>query len=240
MEILPSEERLNNIEHNIRVIKEKIAKAALDSGRNPDEVRLMAVTKTVEPMFINHAIKCGIDLIGENKVQELLSKKPYLNLESVECHLIGHLQTNKVKQIVSEVNMIESVDSVKLAKEISKRSEAVGVTTECLVEVNIGDEDSKTGLELTMLEKTLIEIAALPGVKVKGLMTIPPICDDEAELDKYFCQMQEIFIDIKTKKIDNIDMCILSMGMSGDYEAAVRHGSNLVRVGSAIFGPRIY
>ncbi len=240
MEILPSEERFNNIEHNVRVIKEKIAKAALDSGRNPDEVRLMAVTKTVEPMFINHALKCGIDLIGENKVQEFLSKKPYLNLEGVECHLIGHLQTNKVKQIVSEVNMIESVDSLKLAGEISKRSEAAGVITECLIEVNIGDEDSKTGLELTMLEETLREIAVLPGIKVKGLMTIPPICDDEAELDKYFCQMQEIFIDIKAKKIDNIDMCILSMGMSGDYEAAVRHGSNLVRVGSAIFGPRIY
>ncbi len=240
MEILPSEERLSNIEHNIRVIKEKITKAALESGRSPEKVRLMAVTKTVEPMFINHALKCGIDLIGENKVQEFLSKKPYLNLEGVECHLIGHLQTNKVKQIVSEVNMIESVDSVRLAKEISKRSEAAGVITECLVEVNIGDEDSKTGLELALLEETLREIAVLPGIKVKGLMTIPPICADDEVLNKYFCQMQEIFIDIKDKKIDNIDMCILSMGMSGDYEAAVRHGSNLVRVGSAIFGPRIY
>jgi pyridoxal phosphate enzyme (YggS family) len=136
--------------------------------------------------------------------------------------------------------MIQSVDSVKLAKEISKRSEMAGVTTDCLVEVNIGDEESKTGLDMNILYETLAEIASLPNIKVKGLMTIPPICDDEDELNKYFSKMNEIFIDIKNKKLDNIDMCILSMGMSGDYEAAVRNGSNLVRVGSAIFGPRIY
>ncbi len=240
MEVLSSEERFKNIEHNISVIKSKISAAAKESLRNPDDIKLMAVTKTVEPIFINHAIECGIDLIGENKVQEFLSKKPYLKLEGVQAHLIGHLQTNKVKQIVSEVSMIQSVDSVKLAKEISKRSEALGITVECLVEVNIGDEESKTGLKLSLLEETLKEISVLPAIKVKGLMTIPPVCDSEEESDKYFSQMNKIFIDIKAKNIDNIDMCILSMGMSGDYEAAVRNGSTLVRVGSAIFGPRIY
>lgn len=237
---LSSEERFRNIEHNLTVIRQKIADAAKASGRNPDEIRLMAVTKTVEPIFINHAIECGIDLIGENKVQEFLSKKPFLKLDGVESHLIGHLQTNKVRQIISEVSMIQSVDSIKLAKEISKRSEASGITSECLVEVNIGDEESKTGLELSLLEETLEQISALPAIKIKGLMTIPPICDEETRLNKYFSRMHEIFIDIKAKKIDNIDMCILSMGMSGDYEAAVRNGSNLVRVGSAIFGPRLY
>lgn len=240
MAVLSSEERFKNIEYNLAVIRQRIADAAKESGRKPEDVKLMAVTKTVEPIFINHAIDCGIDLIGENKVQEFLSKKPYLKLECCEAHLIGHLQTNKVRQIVSEVSMIQSVDSVKLAREISKRSEAAGKTTECLIEVNIGDEESKTGLDLSLLMQTLEEISLLPSIKVKGLMTIPPICDDDSQLRKYFSQMNEIFVDIKAKKIDNIDMSILSMGMSGDYEQAVRCGSNLVRVGSAIFGPRLY
>ena len=240
MAVLSSEERFKNIEYNLAVIRQKIADAAKESGRKPEDVKLMAVTKTVEPIFINHAIDCGIDLIGENKVQEFLSKKPYLKLDGCEAHLIGHLQTNKVRQIVSEVSMIQSVDSVKLAREISKRSEAAGKTTECLIEVNIGDEESKTGLDLSLLMQTLEEISLLPSIKVKGLMTIPPICDDDSQLRKYFSQMNEIFVDIKAKKIDNIDMSILSMGMSGDYEEAVRCGSNLVRVGSAIFGPRLY
>ena len=240
MEILSLEERFENIEHNIRTIKEKIVSAAKEAGRNPDEIKLMAVTKTVEPVFINYAIDCGIDLIGENKVQEFLSKKPYLKLDNCKAHLIGHLQTNKVKQIISEVDMIQSVDSIKLAKEISKRAQALGSTIDCLIEVNIGDEESKTGLDMELLYETLNEVSLLPGIKVKGLMTIPPICEDEDTLSEYFSKMHEIFIDIKSKKLDNIDMCILSMGMSGDYETAVRNGSNLVRVGSAIFGPRIY
>ena len=240
METLSLEERFKNIEHNISVIKEKIALAAKESGRNPEDIKLMAVTKTVEPIFINRAIECGIDLIGENKVQEFLSKKPYLKLDNCKAHLIGHLQTNKVKQIITEVDMIQSVDSVKLAKEISKRAQAENIIVECLVEVNIGDEESKTGLDMNLLCDTLNQIADLPGIKVKGLMTIPPICNDDETLNKYFSKMHEIFIDIKSKKLDNIDMCILSMGMSGDYEAAVRNGSDLVRVGSAIFGPRIY
>ena len=237
---LSIEKRFSDIEYNLETIKERITKAALSVGRNPEDVTLMAVTKTVEPIFINHAIEKGIDLIGENKVQEFLSKKPYLNLENCQAHLIGHLQTNKVKQIVSEVSMIQSLDSVKLAKEISKRSTEKGIVTPCLIEVNIGQEESKTGLELSSLEELLCEVAELEGVAVKGLMTIPPICDDEKELDKYFSKMHKIFVDIKDKKLDNIDMHILSMGMSSDYESAVRNGSTLVRVGSSIFGARIY
>lgn len=234
------EKRFSDIDHNLDTIREKIYKAAACVGRNPDEIKLMAVTKTVEPVFINHAIERGIDLIGENKVQELLSKKPFLRLENCQAHLIGHLQTNKVKQIVSEVTMIESLDSLRLAKEISKRSVEKGLVTPCLIEVNIGQEESKTGLELAELEELLFQVALLEGISVKGLMTIPPVCDDEKELDKYFSQMHKIFVDIKGKKIDNIDMSVLSMGMSSDYEAAVRNGSTLVRVGSSIFGARIY
>ena len=237
---LSVEKRFSDIEHNLNTIREKIYKAAVSSGRNPEEVTLMAVTKTVEPIFINHAIENGINLIGENKVQEFLSKKPYLNLENCEAHLIGHLQTNKVKQIVSEVSMIQSLDSLKLAGEISKRSVEKGVITPCLIEVNIGMEESKTGLDLSALEDLLSQAALLKGISVEGLMTIPPICESEKELDKYFSQMHKIFVDIKDKKLDNVNMRVLSMGMSSDYECAVRNGSTLVRVGSSVFGDRLY
>ena len=186
MERLSVEERFSNIEYNLKVINERIANAAVKSGRKPEDISFMAVTKTVEPIFINCAIENGIKLIGENKVQEFLSKKEYLKLENCQAHLIGHLQTNKVKQIISEVSMIQSVDSIKLAKEISKRSEQQGITTECLVDVNIGDEENKTGLDLSLLDETVHEIAPLPNIKVKGLMTVPPICENNSEIQKYF------------------------------------------------------
>ena len=200
----------------------------------------MAVTKTVESVYINRAIKLGADLIGENRVQEYLGKKDELNLNGVEKHLIGHLQTNKVRQIVGEVDMIESVDSVKLAKEISRVSVNKGLITNALVEVNVGREESKSGIYTEQLEELLYEISQMDNIKIKGLMTIPPICDTEKEINEYFSTMYQSFIDIKSKNIDNIDMNILSMGMSGDFEAAVSNGSNIVRVGSAIFGARKY
>lgn len=240
MESLSVEQRFKNIEYNIEFIKEKIAQAALESGRDASDVRFMAVTKTVEPIFINHAIGCGIDLIGENKVQEFLGKREHLKLDGVQSHLIGHLQTNKVRQIVGQVDMIQSVDSVKLAKEISKRSVMADCVTDCLIEINIGNEESKSGLELSLLDETLHEISLLPGICVKGLMTIPPFNCDEVQLNKYFSKMHELFIDIKAKKLDNMDVSVLSMGMSSDYQAAIRNGSTLVRVGSAIFGQRLY
>ena len=240
MESLSVEQRFKNIEYNIAFIKDKIAEAALASGRDASDVRFMAVTKTVEPIFINHALGCGIDLIGENKVQEFLGKRDHLKLDGVEKHLIGHLQTNKVRQIVGQVDMIQSVDSVKLAKEISKRSVLSDCVTDCLIEINIGNEESKSGLELSLLDETLHEISLLPGICVKGLMTIPPFDCDEVQLNKYFSKMHELFIDIKAKKLDNMDVSVLSMGMSSDYQAAIKNGSTLVRVGSAIFGQRLY
>ena len=234
------EQRCKDIEDNLKEIKEKIAESAQKSGRTEKDVHLMAVTKTVEPYFINHALAQGIDLIGENRVQELLSKKPDLNLDGVDVHLIGHLQTNKVKQIVGEVSTIQSVDSVKVAKEISKCSVNAGINTDILLEVNIGEEESKSGLEYNQVLEICHEIAELPGVSVKGLMAIPPICENDVILRQFFSNMYQLYVDIDSKKIHNICMQILSMGMSSDYEAAIMEGSNLVRVGSSIFGARVY
>lgn len=234
------EERFSNIQHNLEVIRRNIKIAAEKSGRRYEDISFMAVTKTVEPIFINKAIECGIDLIGENKVQEFLSKEEYLKLNNCKAHLIGHLQTNKVKQIVGRVDMIQSLDSLKLAREISKQSVAKGITTNCLVEVNVGEEDSKTGIDFEGVRPLLDEVSQMDGIKILGLMAIPPICENKEQLVGYFNKMNTLFIDIKSEKRDNIDMQYLSMGMSGDYETAIECGSNLVRVGSAIFGPRMY
>lgn len=234
-------QRCHDITENLKEIREKIANAAAASGRSEDDVKLMAVTKTVESYFINHAIdNCGVDLIGENRVQELMGKKPELHLDGVDAQLIGHLQTNKVRQIVGEVSTIQSVDSIKIAKEISKQSLKHEVETDILLEVNIGEEESKSGFEYDAVSDSVAEIAELPAIHVKGLMAVPPICDNEAILRGYFAQMRKLFIDIQDKKIDNVDIKILSMGMSADYVPAILEGANLVRVGSAIFGARIY
>ncbi len=238
---LSEDTRFISISENIKIIKNEISESALKSGRKPEDVRLMAVTKTVAPVFINYAIEeCGIDLIGENKVQEFLSKRDELKLHGVEKHLIGHLQTNKVKKIINEVDMIQSVDSVRLAKAISDAASKNASSVDVLLEINIGDEESKTGFDKVVFSESLAEISELPFLNVKGLMTIPPICDDVLSLEKYFDGMNEYFNEIKSKNIFGNDFNILSMGMSGDYKEAVLHGSNLVRVGSLIFGARIY
>ena len=232
--------RFTSISENIKIIRNEMSEAAIKSGRNPDDVKLMAVTKTVAPIFINYAIEeCGIDLIGENKVQEFLSKRDELKLSGVEKHLIGHLQTNKVKKIINEVDMIQSVDSVRLAKAISDAASKNLSNVDILLEINIGDEESKTGFDKTVFNESLAEISELPFLNVKGLMTIPPVCDDNL-LEKYFDNMNEYFNEIKSKKLFGDDFTTLSMGMSGDYKEAILHGSNLVRVGSLIFGARIY
>lgn len=234
------EKRKADIRYNLDVINEKIAESAIKSGRNPSDIQLMAVTKTVDPIFINYALDYGVNMIGENRVQEMLRKKPDLHLQNVQKHLIGHLQTNKAGQIVGEVDMIQSVDSLKIAKEIAKQSAKKGITTDILLEINIGDEESKTGFSKSEFMENLYQIAEIPELKVKGLMTIPPICDNNTILCEFFENIYNIYVDIKAKKLDNINMNILSMGMSGDYEQAILCGSNLVRIGSSIFGPRIY
>lgn len=233
------EKRVQSCIDNYKRIKEDVAQTAIRAGRSADDVRLMCVTKTVEPEYINPVLDLGADLIGENRVQEYCSKLDTLHLDGVEKHIIGHLQTNKVKYIAGRVDMIESVDSLKLAREISKEFKKANSTANVLVEVNIGREESKSGCDIDELEELLYQIIELDCIKVKGLMTIPPICD-ELQARKYFALMNKKFLELKEKKIDGVEMQTLSMGMSADYEAAILEGSNIVRVGSAIFGARKY
>lgn len=231
---------LSDVEYNYKLINERIAEAAQKVGKSREDITFLAATKTVEPDVINHAISLGLDHIGENKVQELLSKYDSYNLENCSLQFIGHLQTNKVRQIVDKVDLIQSVDSVKLANEIAKQSLKLNKTTDILVEVNIGREENKSGVYPENLEELLCEISEIEGISVKGLMTIPPICDNKHKISKYFNNMHNIFIDISQKKLDNISMTILSMGMSADYYEAILEGANMVRIGSSLFGARDY
>jgi pyridoxal phosphate enzyme (YggS family) len=204
-----------------------------------NKARLLAATKTVPVEVINEAISMGLDLIGENKVQELKEKYPYLD-KSAEIHFIGHLQTNKVKDVVPMVSMIHSVSSEKLAGEISKQCQKIGKNMDVLLEVNIGNEEAKSGFSPEEVIAACQKISKLPSLSVKGLMAIPPICENEEENSKYFCKMRQLFIDIEAEKMDNVNMVYLSMGMSGDYREAVRCGANIVRIGSLLFGERNY
>ena len=229
------------VRDNLARIEEQIQAACAAAGRRREEVTLMAVTKTVEPARINAAIAAGVTHIGENRVQEFLEKRDDLHLDGVQAHLIGHLQTNKVRRIVGQVDMIQSVDSERLAAAISDAAVHTerGVA-DVLVEVNIGNEESKSGVPAERLEELLAYVAALPGLRVRGLMAIPPILHTEAEKRAVFHQMYKLFVDIRGKNVDNITMEILSLGMSMDYVEAIREGSTLVRIGSAIFGARDY
>lgn len=234
------EARCRALEENLRDIRQRIAKAAQTSGRTEKDVTLLAATKTVPVEVINHGIRLGIDYIGENRVQELEEKYDRLEREKCQVHFIGHLQTNKVKNLVGRVDMIQSVDSEKLAKEISRLSMQREVTTDILLEVNVGKEAAKSGVMPEELEDLLGKICILPGLRIRGLMAIPPICDEKERLHNYFSLMSQYFVDIKRKKSDNVAMEYLSMGMSGDFEDAILCGANLVRVGSSLFGQRQY
>ena len=225
---------------NLSRIREQIDRACADAGRSPADITLLAVTKTVDAERINAAIHLGVTQIGENRVQEYLKKKDQLDLTNTDVHLIGHLQTNKVRHIVGEVQMIESVDSLRLADAISKRSRELGIVTPVLVEVNIGGEEAKSGVAAEELEDLLYQMSVLDGISVRGLMTIPPILQTEKEKRAIFSKMYQLFVDIRGKKIDNISMHELSMGMSGDFREAILEGSSIVRIGSALFGDRQY
>ena len=200
--------------------------------------QLIAVTKTRSCDEINEAISCGVRHIGENRVQELLEKYEHLQLDGVTVHLIGTLQTNKVKYIIDKVDLIHSVDSVRLAEEISKRAVKIGKVQDVLVEVNIGGEESKGGIAPEALENFLRSVNGLEGIRVCGLMCIPPISLEKHQNLEYFLKMKQLSVDITAKKIDNISMSILSMGMTDDYEDAIDAGSSYIRVGRGIFGPR--
>ena len=236
MQVLNEQE----VAQNVQKIAQDVREAALQAGRDPSEVQVMAVTKTVDPVLVNAAIGAGITLLGENKAQELCAKYDSYHKDGVQIHFIGHLQTNKVRQIVDKVSMVESVGSIKLAREIDRHCAAIGKVMDVLLEVNIGREENKTGVFPELLPALLEEAGKLEHIRVRGLMTIPPVCETEEEVLQYFSQMRQLFIDIKQKKYDNISMEILSMGMSADYLAAVRCGSNIVRIGTAMFGQRNY
>lgn len=223
---------------NFDAVNSRLNLALEKSGRKREDVIMLAATKTVDAETINYAIGKGIDYIGENKVQELLSKEDAV--VPVHKHLIGHLQTNKVKDIIDKVELIHSVDSIKVAKEISKQAVKHNLSMDVLLEVNIGDEESKWGFKPSELVESLKEISLLDNVKIKGLMAIPPICENSEENRKYFREMYKLFIDIADKKIDNVSMDILSMGMSDDFDVAVEEGANLIRLGTALFGKRVY
>lgn len=228
------------ISDNYLRIKERISNACNEAGRSVDEITLLAVTKTVDAERINTAIRLGVNEIGENRVQEFLSKRDNLALQGVQAHLIGHLQTNKVRQIVGKVQMIQSVDSLRVAQAIDRCSKEQGIVTPVLVEVNIGGEEAKSGIAPNELERLLTDMASLDGVQVRGLMTVPPILEKEREKREIFSKMYQLFVDIGAKNIDNINMQILSMGMSDDYREAILEGSTMVRIGSALFGKRNY
>lgn len=218
-------------------IKEKIENVLKElDGR----ARLLLATKTVPAELINYAVTCGTNLIGENRVQELLEKYPRLDREKMEIHFIGRLQTNKVKYIIDKVSMIHSVDSVSLAKEIEKQAAKHDLTMKVLVEVNIGNEPGKSGIPLEETEGFLERIGEFPHVLPCGLMVIPPKNALPEENLHFFEKIYQKFIDIRIKKEDNKNWAVLSAGMSGDYLQAVECGSNLVRLGSAVFGARSY
>ena len=229
-----------DVEYNYKKINEDIAEAAQKVGKKREDITFLAATKTVDAATINHAISLGLDHIGENRVQELLSKYEDYDLDNCSLQFIGHLQTNKVRQIVGKVDLIQSVDSVKLAKEIAAQSLKRNITTNILVEVNIGREENKSGVMPEQLDELLAKLSEIEAIRVKGLMAIPPICDFAQENRKFFDKMRNIFLDIRSKNIDNISMDILSMGMSGDYAEAIKCGANMVRIGSALFGARNY
>lgn len=232
-------EKLSN-DRNKKVLENlKAIKSAVAEHEKANNVKIMAVTKTVPADIVNTAIdEGGIRLLGENRVQELLDKYDDYHKDGCEIHFIGHLQTNKVKYIVDKVDMIESVDSEKLADVIERECEKIGKVMPVLVEVNIGREESKSGVYPEKLEELLHYISKKAHIKVRGLMFIPPNCSDIKQKNDIFSQIQKVFIDISTKNIDNVNMDYLSAGMSNDYTIAIEHGANIIRLGRALFGDR--
>ena len=224
---------------NYLEVLNKVSEDVKASGRDLSECTLVAVSKTKPLDLLNEAYEAGCRDFGENYVQELTDKIPQMP-EDVRWHMIGHLQTNKVKYLIGKTYLIHSVDTVKLAREIGKQSEKAGIVTDILLEVNVAGEESKFGFAPENIIDSVKEIAKIPGICVKGLMTSAPICDDPEENRVYFRKLKQLSIDIKKQNIDNVYMGFLSIGMSGDYEIAIDEGSTFVRVGTAIFGERDY
>ena len=229
-----------SIAENVAQILSNIEKAALAAGRDPKEITLCAATKMNDAERVRQAIAAGIRCCGENRVQELTAKLSDNAYEGADIHFIGHLQTNKVKQVVGKVSLIQSVDSLRLLEAIEKEAAKQGIVQNILLEINIGQEESKSGLQLDEVHQMLEKVAVSSSLQVKGLMAIPPVCQNPGDNNKFFKEMCNLSVDITAKKYDNVSMEILSMGMSDDYADAIAHGSTMIRVGTAIFGARNY
>lgn len=228
-----------DIKNNLDEIMINIKNAAEASGRKAEDILLLGVTKTVEVERIKKLMECGVKTLGENRVQELLSKYDIIGNEA-KWHLIGNLQTNKVKYIADKVELIHSVESVKLAEEIDKQGKKINKVIDILVEINIANESSKHGILPENVSKFIDEISKFDNICIKGLMTVAPFVENPQDNRKYFAQMRKIFIDNKAKNVDNINMEFLSMGMTNDYQVAIEEGANIVRIGTGIFGKRDY
>ena len=227
------------VAENYRYVLKKVEEACVRSGRDPKDVTLIAVSKTKPVEMIEEAMEAGARVFGENKVQELCDKYEQLP-KDLHWHLIGHLQRNKVKYIVDKAELIHSVDSLKLAEEISKEALKKNVEVNILIEVNVAEEESKFGVSVEETPVLVEEIAKLLGIHIQGLMTIAPYTTDPEENRPVFRTLKKLAVDIKKKNIDNVCMDVLSMGMTGDYQVAVEEGATLVRVGTGIFGERNY
>jgi pyridoxal phosphate enzyme (YggS family) len=230
---------MNEVAENISTVREKIAAAALRASRDPSRVRLMGVTKTVDDERILESIRAGIDIVGENYVQEAKRKIEKMG-RSVPWHLIGHLQTNKAKYAVKLFDMVHSVDRISLAQELNRRAGLINASIDILIEVNVSGEGSKSGVDPEQAIGLVREVAQLPNLGIKGLMTMAPWFDDQEEARPYFRRLRELKDAIAAADIPGVEMKELSMGMSGDYEVAVEEGATIVRIGTKIFGARHY
>ena len=229
-----------DIAYNVKKIKEEIAAAAIAAGRNPEDIQLCAATKMNDADKVRQAIAAGVDCCGENRVQELTEKLSTHAYDGKPIHFIGHLQTNKVKQVVGKVSLIQSVDSERLLSAIQKEAARQKIVQDILLEINVGSEESKSGFSKQEVYETLSKMSLFPNIKVCGLMAIPPICKNPGDNDKFFQEMCNLSVDITEKKYDNVSINIMSMGMSGDFADAIRCGSTMIRIGTAIFGARDY
>ena len=229
-----------SIAENVAAIRRELEKAALAAGRDPGEIQLCAATKMNDAEAVRQAIAAGVDCCGENRVQELTQKLAENAYDGVPVHFIGHLQTNKVKQVVGKVALIQSVDSLRLLSAIDAEARKQGIVQDILLEINIGQEQSKSGFREEEILPLLEKIGDFPNICVKGLMAIPPISQNSGDNLKYFQKISHLSVDIKAKKYDNVTVKCLSMGMSGDYQDAIRCGSTMIRIGTAIFGARDY
>lgn len=235
---------LGSISDNVARIRETISAAAKKTGRDASDITLVGVTKTIDVQRMEEMVSCGITDIGENKVQEIINKLPYFSDKhsdwDLNWHLIGHLQTNKVKYIIDKVSMIHSVDSLKLGQEISKRALLAGKAMKILLEINIAGEENKSGVSPQEAENLAVELNKLEGVILCGLMCVPPYVEIAEHSRKFFTKIRQLFIDIRRNMPDNINMKHLSMGMTNDFNVAIEEGATIVRVGTGIFGERKY